>query len=259
MLHLMKSKWYQLTKEKLLWIAFAVTLFLQFTSMNGELSDGFSSNVCRFIVEFGQNMQLIAMLFAVVATAIITGGDFMDKTFNYEVLSGHTRAEIFFSKTILSVLVGMVGYIFILVVPVLIAGNIYEFGNELDQAELMIRVWLSAIVTLRIICASICFTYMVKIPYITMGAGFLMFEIGPLLTTFMSDNKSCLLGITCYNRLTEFESWMTYTMGNSMNIITVYGHKMAGKDFAEIIISTILMGAIMLLVGYSYFKRDDVL
>ena len=255
---LMKSQIYQIFHSKIIWITFGIILFIQWSQMNGEIDYSGSYTVGKYIVDYGFDIFIWSMIFCIVVTAFIVGGDFADKTSNYEILSGHTRKEIFFSRAILSLIVSVVGFALIVLIVFCFASVSMEFGNELKAQELLIRFLLSLLVALRVSAEFICITYLVQNQYLSIIIGVLSSLALSSFMGMLGNPSSVFLGITSFNRLSQFESWETYTMGNTEKMIYIYGQTIQISDILEISLASIMIAILALVLGYSFFKRDDI-
>ncbi len=259
MKNLIKSHMYQLSKSALAKLVCFCCLFIAAVNFMSEYNyyDG-KYTVGRFIVEYGFTVLCMAVMLSVMLVGIICDMDFIDKTANYELMSGYTRKQSYFSKVIISLIVGMIAYIIMLAVPVVLGSIISDFGYELSIKEVIIRALVSVFPAIRIMCEFICIGFIIRNPYVIMGCGFLISVLGEMLPMIVSNPESIFLGLTCFFRLSQYESWTTYTLADTVNLIHVYGLRLTGDAVAEIIISSLLIGAFFILIGYTFYKRDDL-
>ena len=244
MKNIMRAQIYQLLRSKAFWASLLIPLILLITNITGEL-DYNATTLGKFIAENAFLVYSLAMLSAIMMTCLITGGDFTDKTANYEIMSGHSRWQFFAGRAVLSILLGLIGYTVSLFLPLLIGVSIAGFGTELQ-------------VIARILCEFICLTCILQNPLIPMGIGIVLCMSSQILIGFLEVPDSFFLGITSLNRLSGFFSWMTYSMADGHSLIYSYGLKMQMEDILGIVISSIGIGGAALLLGYSFYKRDDL-
>ena len=257
MKNIMRAQIYQLRRSKAFWASFLIPIILLVTNITGEL-DYSGATLGKFIAENAFLVYCLAMLSAIMMTCLITGGDFTDKTANYEIMSGHSRGQFFAGRAVLSILLGLIGYTVSLFLPMLLGAGIAGFGTELQLKELGIRYLLSLLVVARILCEFICLTYILQNPLVPMGIGVVLCMSSQILIGFLQVPDSLFLGITSLNRVSGFFSWMTYSMADGHSLIYSYGLKMQAEDVLGIMISSIGIGGLALLLGYSFYKRDDL-
>lgn len=256
---LIKSQLYQLRRSRLIPVVFIVTIAMQISIMMGEWNyQGQGIYGSTYVATSGSSIVMIAIIFAIVFTGEICGADFLDKTTNYELMSGHTRKQIYFSRAIISLIGGGVGGMIIMAAPVIVSTAVCGWGTDIKAGEVIFRYVLSLLPVLRIICEFIFLTYIVKNPYVTMVCGFLVFVMGESWPELVGQSNSVLLGITNISMLTEFESWSTYTLDNTVDMIMVYGARLSAGDIAATVFGSIIIGGMFLAIGYIYFNRDDL-
>ena len=257
MKNIMRAQLYQLVRSKAAWAAILIPLFMLITNVTGELDyAGFTMG--KFLAENAYLVYSLAMISSIVMACLISGGDFLDKTANYEILSGHSRSQFFAGRALLSVIVGVVTYTINIVIIMLVGNASAGFGNELQMQELWIRYLLSLLVVMRIVCEFICFTCILQNPLLPMGFGVALCMSSQILIEFMHAPESLALGITSLNRLSQFFSWMSYGMAEGHTMIYSYGLKMQQDDVIGIVISSLGFGIAALILGYSFYKRDDL-
>lgn len=256
---LLKSQLYQLRKSSIVWTIFAAVMLLQVLLLFGEWAyQGEEVPADTYVATNGGQIIWVSIMFAIVFAGYVCGADFTDKTINYELLSGHTRKQVYFGRAVISMVGGCLGSMLIMAVPVVISVAACGWGTDVKAGEIILRYALSALPILRLICECIFLTYVIKKPYITMAGGFLTYILGMLLPDLVGKTDSVLLGITNISKLTEFESWSTYTLDNTVDLIVVYGAKLSAGDIASTIFASAIIGGLFLATGYLYFNRDDL-
>lgn len=256
MKNLIKAQLYQLKRNKFILITLAVVMFMQIVQIIGEVFAD-KSSFCAFWTVNSTFMLSIAAASAVISAVLCVGGDFHDKTSNYEILNGYTRFEIYASKNICGLAVGTIVYLIDIVLMCSAGVLILGFGTELSVTEVVLRLFLSVFVTIRLICVFILFTFVVKIFWLSMAVASLYLLMAAEMVE-MFDTKSYLLGVTVFARLSEFISWTTYTIGDKIEYILVYGRTIQAGESAAIILSSLGIGALALIIGFFFFKTEDI-
>lgn len=200
--------------------------------------------------------QLLGQSFMYLFTAQACGADFMDKTCNYEILSGHTRREVFFGRAIPTLIIGTLGTMFLIAAPlvaeVLIHGG---WGDKVSLTDMLLRSLLLVFPVARCICEFIFLTYLIKNPYIVMGASFILWMF--LNINIPATREHCfILGISNIKAITNIDRWQSFGLGGNMHHIYITALE---ADFVlPTIIVSVIMGGIALLLGYTFFKHDDM-
>ncbi|MCM1273082.1 MAG: hypothetical protein NC225_08200 [Clostridium sp.] len=256
---LIKAQLYQLKKNRLVIIVFFAALLIQFTNIISEISyneAGFPAST--YIVDMGLEMIFMSIFFPIIFAGCVCGGDFPDKTTNYELMSGHTRKQVYFSRAVISLVGGAVGEFIIIIAPVVFLSVTNGWGTDILVREAVTRYLLMLFPIARIICEFIFFTYIVKNPYITMASSYLVMMLGVSYGELFSDKASVFLGISNIMKLGTYESWSTYTIDNTVDMIKVYDAALSVGDIISTVSASVIIGGLFLLIGYRYFHADDL-
>ena len=65
-----------------------------------------------------------------------------------------------------------------------------------------------------------------------------------------------LLSILSIGNLSQFSAWYTY--GSSLKYNYIYYPALSGSTVAGVVIVSLVMSAFWLLLGYHYFRTDDL-
>lgn len=258
MRQIMKAQLYQLKRNKLNYVIFVVLAFMQCTTLMGEI--GFSSKTVTagtYVAENGGYVMSVALIFGLMFTGIICGEDFIDKTVNYELMSGHLRRELFFGRAVLSLLIGTAGTIILNIVPIAAAWIMSGWGDEVSAPEVFLRYMLSVLPVLRLICEFVFISYIVKNSYIVMALGFVASMAGNAWIELLEAGNLIFLGTGNLHMLLDFTSWGTYTLAGEKEIM-VYDAALPAGDVAGTVLASVLIGGLFLILGYLYFEKDDL-
>lgn len=264
MKNLMKAQWFQLLKsKKILILTVLVTLFIQLVEVFSPLINGDPAmSFGVYLASYGSSgyslfTLSISAAAGVIIAIICTGGDYKDKTINYEIMNGYTRLEIFAAKSIIATIVGLAIYVVTIVIPCTINVLLFGFGTELEVSEVMLRFFLSLFVEIRLIWIFIAFTYFIRVFWIGIIFAAIYFISAPELLDGLS-NHSYLLGMSTFGKLSEYVSWINYTLGDGVEYIYIYGRKFAMGESIAVILSSLGIGLVALFIGYFFFKKDDL-
>lgn len=255
---IMKAQLYQLKRNKLNYVVFVGLVFMQCTTLLGEI--GFSSTTVTagsYVAANGGYIMSVALMFALMLTGSICGEDFIDKTVNYELMSGHLRRELYFGRAVLSLLIGTAGTIILNIVPVAVACIMNGWGDELSAWEVFLRYILSVLPVLRLVCEFVFISYIVKNSYAVMALGFVVSMAGSAWMELFKAGDFIFLGTGNLQMLFDFTSWSTYTLAGEKEIM-VYDAVLSAGDVAGTVLASVLIGGLFLILGYLYFEEDDL-
>jgi hypothetical protein len=260
MWNIIKAQLYQLRKnKKLLFIGIAV-IIMEFTNVFGEaLYEGSSFVFADYLAENGANMVAISYLFIIPLVAEICGGDFKDKTANYELMAGHTRKDIYTARVILSIICGLLGAVLVMSIPIIYGTATCGLNRYLSVSGFLYRCLIAIFPMIRIICVFVFLSFLIKNSYIVMFLSILTFSLGEILMTFQSGFTE-MLGMTNIISLFSFDVWSVYSGTTSDAVLhTAYDTSLSMGYTVGTIAISLVMGGLFLYMGYSYFKRDDLL
>ncbi|MDO5151540.1 MAG: hypothetical protein Q4D76_19485, partial [Oscillospiraceae bacterium] len=186
----------------------------------------------------------------------ICGADFRDKTCNYPIMAGHTRAEVYFGKVImfiaaaavLSVVLSAV-YIFSVILS---SGG---WGDTVKISDILIRLVLFFFCLIRIICVLIFMTFILKNQYAVVITGFLSNFLFNLYADTNEKNYFAL-GTLNIKELCKFDFWTSYGINGDRHF--VYDIALSSELITGTILSSVIVSAAALILGYAFFKYDDM-
>ncbi|MBQ4524045.1 MAG: hypothetical protein IJA10_14005 [Lachnospiraceae bacterium] len=259
MWNVMKSQIYQLKKDIMVFGAtffgFVITLLMNLEAFENGLTGS------EGMAYMGESNSVIAGLLPImVVVANVMGKDFADKTLHYEILSGHTRKEVFFGRLVVAILPGILcSFLTIISVPVVLT-VINGWGNSLELNGVLIRILLIFITLIRIACEVAFLTILTKNHYLTY---FLAYTFGMaqmlvlLIQTELTDsNVTPLLPVANCIQLLTFQDWSTFYLDETDQIL--YSSAVTSEMALWAIIPSIVIGGVVILLSYVFFKHDDL-
>lgn len=254
---IMKSQLYQLKKERLLYIVFAlcIVLLLIFI-LNEDGHDTFGEIIC----EMSSILPQISLMFLFAAVAVICGKDFLDKTGNYEIMGGHTRLEMYLGRAILAIGVAVLGSILVILFIIGFGSLLFGWGDAISITDVLMRVLLLTFPMFRIACEVVFLTFIVRNAYMVLAAGFVyLFFIVELLFGMAGANAdSYYLGMSNIIKLLNMNSFATYSPVNPGVKLIVYDTTLKVSDVGKTIVVSVAVGILFLVLGYHFFKTDDI-
>ncbi len=140
-----------------LFMAVIPYLLMMFLSSAQEMEFGSITASYYFA---SQNMAAITVFFyfaIVVIACRVFGADFSDKTINYEILSGHNRSTVFFSRVVVGVIRGAVIPLILTFIPLCVFAFLNGWGQETERTDVIVRTLLVFFPLVRICALNIMF------------------------------------------------------------------------------------------------------
>ena len=258
MIKIMKAQFFKLRRDKISIITF-IGILLVSLAIVMMLADTSVSNVERTGGEEALStlslFYLIGQFFMFIVTAQICGADFVDKTCNYEIMSGHTRAQVFLGKAVTAIIAGTIGTMIIIAVPPVVEAIILGWGDKVSFGDFLLRYFLMAFPIARIICEYILLTFLIKNPYIVMGVSYILIILLGIVTPVGSTNNY-VLGLTNMGMLAKVDMWTSFGLGG--DIYYIYLTELPPDQIITTIVVSLAVGAAALFLGYMFFKNDDM-
>lgn len=201
-------------------------------------------------------MPLVIMAFC----ARICGWDFSDKTISYELLSGHTKEEVFFGRAIPAFLLSIAASAALVILPVLFFSIKNGWGERASLAGIIARLALMFLPFVRAACESILLTFLLKNCYLAMIAGYFLFMTPFIVSMFIEDFTtaeplSWQFTVTNLVQLFYLNSKMGFIDGKD---VTVYDTALAPELLWGTVISSVLISAASIFLGLYSFKKSDM-
>lgn len=199
------------------------------------------------------------VFFLLILTARICGWDYGDKTMNYELLSGHSRRNVFWSRSIVSLVWCVpIGFLLIILLPTVFA-LINGWGYNMDFGGAALRFLLVIFPLFRLTCEFILLTFLLKNCYLSMVLGFILTEITQIAVMLMDElssmNITYQLALSNITALFDFNETMGYVDGKDIKVYQT------GLE-TEFILGTVLFslgaGIICLIIGSLLFRKRDI-
>lgn len=211
-------------------------------------------------VHNGSVCMIVTGILVALLTARIMGWDYNDKTLNYELLAGHSRAKVFWSRVLVSMLWCLVSVIIVLLVPLLVFGILNGWGVTADLGGTLLRYALTLFPLFRFCCECILLTVLMRNCYMVMIIGFVLYEFSWVfaeMQALMTNVKlTTHFASTNVTRLLEFgRQYFDYIDGEDVIV-----HETAME--ASLVMGTmgvsLLVGGTCLFIAYRYFKKCDL-
>ncbi len=259
MRNIVKAQFFQIARDKVIKYVVVVTLLMQILMVILPilLDTAEISSAGEFFATNEGSLTSFPLFFLILMTAEICGVDFMDKTHNYELMGGHKRSEVYFGRILPALLLGGLGALLLAVLPVGIYVVLYGWGSKVAVSQVVVRFLLLLFPLLRLVCEFACLTFLFKNPYVVMGLGYLAFMSTMMLTEMGMIGPKCIfLGVTNITWVLMVSNWQTYGLGGDLNYI--FDASASAEMAWGTIGASVVFGLAALLLGYVFFKNDDM-
>ncbi|MCR4584084.1 MAG: hypothetical protein K5686_00025 [Lachnospiraceae bacterium] len=200
-----------------------------------------------------------ALMIMCVFVAYLCAGDMKEKVINYEVLSGHSRAGIYFSRTILTVIFTTLFSMILSLIPVIVSGVIYGWGNTMEFKYAILRLLCCAFPYMRL-AAFMCFlAFWAKKATGVMVWGYIAYMFGTLFAS-RGEGSPYLLTFKNVMALMSFNVRSVYNISMEKGII-YYSKYLSEPEpglIGKTILASLVITVIYLLMGYGLFRREDL-
>ena len=235
-------------------------------ALGGYLADffgnyGFEELTGGFFGVLQGDAQFMAIgILVPLLTARIAGWDYTDKTMNYELLAGHSRRQVYWSRVWVSLVWCMISCVISMFVPLLVFSTINGWGIRADMGGMLLRYILVIFPAFRLLCECVLLTVLMKNCYMVMIIGFVMYEFSWVfgvmsepLTGFELTTQFTSMNI--YRLLLFDKSRFAYINGED---IVVYDVAMEPGFLLGTVVVSLVVGVACLWIGYLYFKKSDM-
>ena len=212
-----------------------------------------------FLLTNGAALPEIFIFAIMILVAKAVGGDSSDKTINYEMSSGHSRARVYWSRIITGLLWG-VGIVFVAcLVPYVVLTLINGWGDNISMEEISVRFAIMIFPMIRFAGLFMLITSLVG----SAGGG-MAFSYGIVFIETIFD--------AVFEEIDAFDQTYTFAISNITKILNYNnswefvenGKVIKWFDYStpnELIIKTIVVSLVLAVVyvtaGYIIFKKKD--
>ena len=260
MKNIIKSIWYEILRSK-----FMIRIYLLFVGvmvlmvlLNLDTMKG--KGISYFLADNPTSTYLLSFFVLAFIVGIISGEDYKDKVANYEILSGHSRISVFFTRSLMGILVGsflcVVLNFVILITGCILAG----WGESLSMGDVIVRQLLFFFPFMRLGAFLVVLTFLIKNPYIIMAAGFVIGNAGMMLQEMFGIPNSLYISIFNMGLLTEYGGWSIYNIDPGLGIVhyNAYDSSLTIGLVVGTVVVSLVMTAFYLFMGYALFRRDEL-
>ncbi len=264
MKNIIKSQLFQLRKNKYIPIVMIVIMvvagLLAFlvsgTSMGISESETNLSSTDHYIGCNLYSTVYFIMVIPFLAVGLICGSDFTDKTINYELMQGHSRGQIYFGRAIIAIAASFLAAFLMLASSVITNTIFYGWGTQISVFDAVWRLLMFALPVFRLTCLAIFLTAVVKKMIVTIISGYVYMIFTSVITVVITDVDSPIFTIGCMQRLLDFKMHNSFGLSGELHL--TYDPMFTAGELAVLFASCIGVGALYLIMGYVFFKNDDL-
>ncbi len=261
MWNIIKSQNYQIKGDTSVIVGFIVCLCLPILAQisNESGMDDFTGSV--FMINDITFIPMIFFLFSLFVVTKACGWDMNDKTMNYELLSGHSRAEVYFGRVVTALAWGIIGGIVVTLGPILVVTAVNGWGDNLVFRDAMFRYFLILVVYLRWISELILLTFIVRNYLASAFLGLGMFEAG-MICGFLVKEFFNLNSID--NLFAGIDMLLLGEFGNSRNVIIngksvqLFEATVSNATRNNTILVSLIVSIVCIISGYVVFRKRDL-
>ncbi len=261
MLNIMKSIRYQTARDNVTYYALLAAIGAIFLGLSDE-GKPFELTGSLYYVKIPITTMALVFLFSILVTRIC-GWDYSDKTMNYEILIGHSRKNVYWSRVITAFTICMPIGILLLVLPATVLSLMNGWGPSLDMEDTAVRILIAIAPVFRMFCECVFLTFITKSCYLGLITSFLFLELGYsiLMTMDMMKvvNAEYLYLINSYytvEKMLTFEDFsFEYINGAD---VAVYSASIEPTTIILVTVVSLAVSAACLILGYLYFRKSDM-
>ncbi|MGN1304826.1 MAG: hypothetical protein ACI4YB_07310 [Oscillospiraceae bacterium] len=252
---ILRGQLYMLPRYVMSHLVFTALAFIQVLLTVFTISDTpeLITSAGIFASVFGNTYPLTAVLYIFILTAQVCLYDFSDKTLYYEIMGGHTRSEVYFGRVIPCLVLGTLGSLVLLIIPDITATVMLGWGSDIPMSDIVIRRLLLIFPLLRLGCEFVFISFLAKNMVGAVIIGFGIFLGGSNLAMIKS---TPWLGMTSISMLYETDIWTTYGLDSAINYS--FEASIQADTIISVVVCSVVAAVISLVMGYQFFKSDDM-
>lgn len=256
---IVRSVFYTYRKKSLIKIIFVLMLLCSCGQLfsfsfyalgyEGPTAGEFSATYMPIISTFAQ-------MFLMLNTCYICTMDFGDKTANCELVTGHTRSEVFSARIIVSLISSVAGFLLCFIVPAVVGSIIWGWGSCVYLSEMIFRWFMLIFPAARIVFEVAALSFIIRKPsaaFITVFMAYSCINAG--ISFAETSGANCILGITNMNELSVVNGWFTYGLDKTW---ITFDAAVDPSLIAATIIISVIASALFFFIGYTFFRYDDI-
>ena len=206
-------------------------------------------------------MFAATLTFGIIILACrICGWDYGDKTINYEIMSGHNRAQVYWGRVLVALAWCMGMVLIVMLLPLTIVSLINGWGVNIDFWGYMGRLAFMLLPILRMICECIFLTFVVRNGFVGMIVSYMLIMgstiVHMIVDTYAKINIYWAFSLTNMMEIAVLgNSYLGFVDGED---VTIYETAMEPSVIIYTLLASLIAIAACLLGGYAIFRKRDL-
>ncbi|MCM1273083.1 MAG: ABC transporter permease [Clostridium sp.] len=260
MWNIMKAQWYQIKGDNMIIYGILAAFLLPVLPVvfDGAGMDDMTGGM--FAVSAFGMIPFALVLLSVILVSRICGWDMNDKTINYELMSGHSRGQIYFGRAIVSIVCTLIAGIAIMVLPTALITMIKGWGDNVAANDMLVRTLVILCPYIRWICELILLVFLVKNSNIALVLGWLLFVGGTMAEMILYEAADITLNVQFASTNMEHLSQITNAKDELVNgeLISVFDAALKTSEITKSVAVSLLVAVLCTVLGYAVFKKQDL-
>ncbi|MCM1170531.1 MAG: ABC transporter permease [Clostridium sp.] len=256
----MKAQNYQIKGDNLIIYGLLVSLLLPVAELFLDDAGLDYMTGSLYAVSMFSMLPFVFLIISLIIVTRIIGWDMNDKTINYEMLSGHSRAQVFFGRLLVAFAWTIISSVIVAVIPLIFFTIINGWGYSLNVNDFVIRFAVMLCPYIRWICVIVFITVLAKNSNagIVLGYMLVMGSLFPLMLIkeVLDINTGSIFAFPNLVALSEFSNSIPRLIGDEM--VTVYDGTIDASLLKGSVIISLVVGAVYVLISYRIFKKRDM-
>ncbi len=200
-----------------------------------------------------EDTYIVFLIAVLILASKCCAADAQDKTINYELMTGHKRSSVYWSR----IMVGLLWSVLLVCVcyglPIGYMTLAHGFGNSVAASDAVLRLLLIMLVTFRIAAFIMMFATILRSPGKSVALGYILIMVVSMFSMFSEDAL-------------EEGNWTNYMSGLA-NVLALanfreIGEKLFDASLSETTVvytvaSSLICGIVYLVIGCVAFVRKD--
>ena len=262
MWNIIKAQNYQIKRDNYIIIGLILlTVVIGIIIVSGTNQHSFSEMTgAMYLSTVGTSLQMLFSVILLWVTTRIAGWDFVDKTVNYELLTGHSRKEVFFGRLVTAFIWGISIVVIYSVIPAGFFTIVNGFGVTMNPGDMALRYLLMLFPVVRMICGLVCLAFVVKNGYLALIIGYLLTEGQFFIQTLLGEMTDVVI---TYQFATSNIGWLISDMNMKLgyvdgeDVMIVQTAVEPSMVIATVAVS-IIVSTIYVIIGYLAYRKKDL-
>ncbi len=257
MWNVIRATLYQLKSDFVLWSSF-VGISLLGVLMGIDYMDGTGMG-SLFVADMGMGMLMFAGFCLIIAGTNIVAKDFSDKTAYYELMSGHTRGQVFFGRVMVAVPLGMILCFGSMIIAPVVITLMTGWGETIAMGEIIVRYALVLACLFPAMCMVVTAAIIIRNHNVTFLVMFVFNQLQIFLVLFRELWDGIAVTV-----LTPISRCVTLLLVQSRPEIDAttgvarFDMSVPLDEVVSVVSGSVVWGIALLLIGYLVFRKSDL-